>query len=85
MELGIIGLGKMGANMAERLLRGGHRISGYDPNPAAGAHVAAVGGTAADSLAALVAKISRPRAVWIMVPSGAPVDQTIDALTPHLE
>src|SRR5579862_6850232 len=85
MELGMVGLGRMGANMAERLLRGGHKVWGYDPNAAAEDNLAAKGAGKAESLAAMAQKISRPRAVWIMVPSGAPVDQTIDALTPHLE
>jgi 6-phosphogluconate dehydrogenase len=84
MELGMVGLGKMGANMAERLLQGGHRVWGYDPSPAAGKQITTKGGGAADSLATLAQKLSAPRAVWIMVPSGAPVDQTIDALVPHL-
>ncbi len=85
MELGIIGLGKMGANMAERLLRGGHKVWGYDPNAAAADALAAKGGAKAETLGSLAQKLSRPRTVWIMVPSGAPVDQTIDALTPLLE
>ncbi len=83
MELGIIGLGKMGANMAERLLLGGHRVCGYDPDPSAVARVAANGGAKADSLPALAQKLTPPRAFWIMVPSGAPVDQTLEALAPH--
>jgi 6-phosphogluconate dehydrogenase len=85
MELGIIGLGKMGANMAERLLLGGHRVVGYDPDPSAVARVAANGGAKADSLAALAQKLTPPRAFWIMVPSGAPVDQTLEALVPHCQ
>jgi len=84
MELGIVGLGKMGANMAERLLKNGHRVWGYDPSPAASQRVTANGGGSADSLAALAQKLSPPRAIWIMVPSGKPVDDTIDALAPHL-
>jgi 6-phosphogluconate dehydrogenase len=84
MELGIIGLGKMGANMAERLVQGGHRVAGYDRDAAVVARVASTGAQAADSLAALAGKLARPRAIWIMVPSGAPVDETIGALLPHL-
>ena len=85
MELGIVGLGRMGANMAERLLRAGHKVLGYDPAAAAVEGLAAKGGGKAESVAALAQKLSRPRAVWIMVPSGAPVDQTIELLTPQLE
>ena len=86
MEIGMIGLGRMGANMAERLLRGGHRVCGYHrhANPATEVRITALGCELADSLAVLVQKLSAPRAVWIMIPSGAPVDQTIDALLPHL-
>jgi 6-phosphogluconate dehydrogenase len=84
MELGIVGLGKMGGNMADRLLKGGHTVLGYDPNPAVRDRIAANGGGACDSLAALVQKLSAPRAVWIMVPSGDPVQHTIDALLPIL-
>jgi 6-phosphogluconate dehydrogenase len=84
MELGMVGLGRMGANMVERLVRGGHRLVGYDRDPAAVARVVSAGAEGADSLASLAGKLARPRAVWIMVPSGAPVDETIAALTPHL-
>ena len=85
MELGMIGLGRMGANMVERLVRGGHRVAGYDRDGAAVSRVAAAGASGADSLAALAGQLAqRPRAVWIMVPSGAPVDDTIASLIPHL-
>ena len=84
MELGMVGLGRMGANMVERLVRGKHRLVGYDRDAAAVARVVAAGAEGADSLASLAAKLARPRAIWIMVPSGAPVDETIAALLPHL-
>ncbi len=84
MELGMVGLGRMGAKMVERLVRGGHRVVGYTRDPAGIARVVAVGVEGADSLASLVGKLARPRAVWIMVPSGAPVDETIAALVPLL-
>jgi len=85
MELGMVGLGRMGANMVERLIRGGHRLVGYDRDAAAVGRVTAEGAGGADSLAALVAKLQqKPRAIWIMVPAGAPVDQTIAELIPHL-
>ena len=84
MQLGIIGLGRMGANMAERLMRGGHQVVAYDRDPAATKRVGGKGASGADSLAAVAGQLQAPRAVWIMVPSGDPVDQTIEALKPHL-
>jgi 6-phosphogluconate dehydrogenase len=84
MEIGMVGLGKMGANMVERLVRGGHRAVGYDSDPAAVAKVVAVGGGGANSLADLASKLKAPRTIWIMVPNGPPVDQTISNLLPHL-
>jgi 6-phosphogluconate dehydrogenase len=84
MELGMIGLGKMGGNMTERLVRGGHRVVGFDRDAAAVERVVAKGAAGVDSLPALVAQLKAPRAVWMMVPAGAPVDQTIAALTPLL-
>jgi 6-phosphogluconate dehydrogenase len=84
MELGMIGLGKMGAFMTERLVRGGHRVVGFDRDPAAVARIVEKGAGSADSLEKIIAQLKPPRAVWLMVPSGAPVDQTIEALTPHL-
>ncbi|WP_269079019.1 phosphogluconate dehydrogenase (NAD(+)-dependent, decarboxylating) [Luteimonas huabeiensis] len=84
MDLGMIGLGRMGANMAERLRRGGHRVVGYDPSPAAGADAAARGIETADALPALVAMLPAPRALWLMVPAGAAVDATLEALRPLL-
>jgi 6-phosphogluconate dehydrogenase len=84
MELGMIGLGRMGANMVQRLLNGGHRIVAYDRNPDATRSVEAAGAVAASSLDDLVGKLSQPRVVWMMVPAGDPVTQTIEALLPHL-
>ncbi|HKV04218.1 MAG TPA: decarboxylating 6-phosphogluconate dehydrogenase [Candidatus Acidoferrales bacterium] len=84
MELGMVGLGKMGAFMTERLVRGGHRVVGLDRDAAAVSRVVAKGAAGADSTEKLVAQLKSPRAVWLMVPSGAPVDQTIDLLAPHL-
>ena len=84
MELGMVGLGRMGANMVERLVRGGHRVVGYDRDSGAVARVTAAGAGGADSLPTLAGKLAKPRAIWIMVPSGAPVDETIAALLPHL-
>ena len=84
MELGMIGLGKMGGFMVERLVRGGHRVVGFDRDAAAVQRVAEKGAGGADSLEKLMSQLKAPRAIWLMVPSGAPVDQTIDLLTPYL-
>ncbi len=77
MELGIVGLGRMGANMARRLMADGHRIVAYDVNPAAVSELAAEGAEGAASLQALASKLSAPRAVWVMVPSGEITEQTV--------
>ena len=84
MDLGMVGLGRMGANMAQRLVRGGHRVTGYDPGAAAREQAATHGIGAAASLAELVAALPAPRAVWLMVPAGAIVDQTLAELLPLL-
>jgi 6-phosphogluconate dehydrogenase len=84
MELGMIGLGRMGANMVQRLLNGGHRVVAYDHNPDATRSVEAAGAVAASSLDDLMGKLSQPRVVWMMVPAGDPVTETIEALLPHL-
>ncbi|HXG53543.1 MAG TPA: decarboxylating 6-phosphogluconate dehydrogenase [candidate division Zixibacteria bacterium] len=84
MELGMIGLGRMGANMTERLARGGHRVVGYDRSPEAIQRVVEKGGVGARSLADLIRQLAAPRAVWMMVPAGDPVDATIEQLLPHL-
>lgn len=84
MVLGMIGLGRMGANMAQRLQRGGHAVVGFDPSPDARARVEGEGIASADSLEALIERLEAPRALWIMVPAGDPVDATIDALLPLL-
>ncbi len=84
MELGIIGLGRMGANMAERLVRGGHQVVSFDRSPEAIQRVVDKGARGARSLADFVKQLAEPRAVWLMVPSGAAVDQTIEQLLPNL-
>ncbi len=84
MELGMIGLGRMGANMTKRLVRAGHRVVGYDRNPETVQQVVVRGAVGADSLAALVEQLTSPRVVWLMVPAGDPVDQTLQALLPLL-
>jgi 6-phosphogluconate dehydrogenase len=80
MELGMVGLGRMGANMAERLLKGGHKVAGFDPNADARKLLETKGATTADTLEALVKALPAPRVVWVMVPSGKITDDTIDAL-----
>src|ERR1700760_3141679 len=80
MQLGMIGLGRMGANMTTRLIRGGHTVVAYDRDPAAVQRTAGDGATGADSLQDLVSKLTPPRAVWIMVPAGPPTDSTINDL-----
>jgi 6-phosphogluconate dehydrogenase len=84
MELAMIGLGRMGANMAQRLLRGGHRVIGFDPMVAARRSIEEKGAQSAASLEALVAQLRAPRILWLMVPAGAITDDTISALTPLL-
>src|SRR5262245_32029976 len=84
MNLGMIGLGKMGANMAQRLIRGGHRVVGFDAVAGARERAAAVGIEPKDSLDALIASLPAPRAVWLMVPAGVAVDATLTDLAPHL-
>jgi 6-phosphogluconate dehydrogenase len=76
----MIGLGRMGANMTTRLIRGGHAVVAYDRDAAAVQRSVGDGATGASSLADLVSKLSPPRAVWIMVPAGDPTDSTIGEL-----
>ncbi len=81
----MIGLGKMGANMAERLLQGGHEVVGFDLDAAAVREVVGRGAHGADSLQDLVQQLTAPRVIWMMVPHGPPVDNTIGALLPLIE
>jgi 6-phosphogluconate dehydrogenase len=80
MELGMIGLGRMGGNMAQRLMRGGHTVVGFDPDAEARKALEGDGGGSADSLQALVAALPAPRILWMMVPAGKITDGTVDAL-----
>jgi len=84
MQLGLIGLGKMGGNMAERLRLGGHHVVGFDFNPKAVAQLTASGSVGVSSIDELVKKLEARKAIWIMVPQGDPVDQTIAKLEPLL-
>ncbi|UOV04370.1 decarboxylating 6-phosphogluconate dehydrogenase [Pseudoxanthomonas sp. F37] len=84
MELAMIGLGRMGANMAERLVRGGHTVRGYDPGEAARQQAGARGIIAHANLQNAVSALPTPRVVWLMVPAGQVVDDTLDQLRPLL-
>lgn len=84
MQLGMIGLGRMGANMTSRLMRGGHQCVVHDNAPASIERVAAQGATGAATLQDFVAKLTRPRAIWLMVPA-AVVDSALESLTPLLD
>jgi len=80
MKIAMVGLGKMGANMTERLIRAGHQVVAYDLSPDARAQASVKGAIAADDFDDLAAKLDRPRAAWVMVPAGPPTESTIDAL-----
>ena len=84
MQLGMIGLGRMGANMVRRLIDRGHDCVVFDMSPQAVAELSKEGAVGSTSVADLVARLSKPRAVWLMVPA-AVVDKTIASLLPHLE
>ena len=84
MQLGMVGLGRMGANMVRRLLTGGHECVVFDMSPKAVEELVDEKATGSSSLADLVKKLEKPRAVWLMVPA-AVVDQTIADLLPALE
>ncbi|AFL87318.1 6-phosphogluconate dehydrogenase, decarboxylating [Terriglobus roseus DSM 18391] len=85
MQIGLIGLGKMGGNMAERLRLGGHKVVGFDFNKETTAKLTAAGSVGVDSLEDLVKNLEAPRAIWIMVPEGKPVDDTIAKLKPLMQ
>ena len=80
MHIGIVGAGKMGANMALRLMRGGHQVAIQDINPAAYAPIVAAGASGAATLADLIALLPAPRTVWLMVPAGPITERTVAAL-----
>jgi 6-phosphogluconate dehydrogenase len=85
MEVGFVGLGRMGGNMVTRLVQGGHRVVAYDPSPGAAALAKANGAALVPSLADLPAALRPPRTVWVMVPAGEPTESAIDALAGRLE
>ena len=85
MQLGMVGLGRMGGNMVRRLLRGGHECVVTDLNPKNVDELAKEGAGPSSSLADFVAKLRKPRTAWIMVPAGDPTEQTVDALAQKFE
>src|SRR6185503_8894769 len=84
MQIGMIGLGRMGANMVRRLLRGGHECVVYDRNVDAVTTLAREGATGSESLDDFISKLNRPRAVWLMIPA-ALVDRVLADLAPELD
>jgi 6-phosphogluconate dehydrogenase len=85
MQIGMIGLGRMGANMVRRLMHGGHHAVVHDRNPAAVAELVGDGAAGAATLDELVQRLERPRAVWLMVPAGAPTEETVSAVGERLD
>jgi 6-phosphogluconate dehydrogenase len=85
MQIGMIGLGRMGGNMVRRLLRGGHECVVHDLNPNAVAELVAEGSTGSGTLDELVSRLRPPRAVWLVVPAGAPTEGMVSALAERLE
>jgi 6-phosphogluconate dehydrogenase len=84
MRLAMVGLGRMGGNMTRRLLRDGHEVVAWDRSADAVSELAGAGAEGAKDLADLARRLEAPRLIWLMVPSGAPVDQTIEQLLPGL-
>jgi len=84
MQIGMIGLGRMGANMATRLVRGGHEVIAFDRSPDATARAAAAGAAGVASLEDLARRLGPPRAVWLMVPAGEPTESTVQAIAERL-
>ena len=85
MKIGMIGLGKMGGNMAERLMKGGHEIAGYARHEETVRAFEEKGGRGAGSIEELAGMLEAPRIVWLMVPAGGPVDSVIEELMPHFD
>jgi 6-phosphogluconate dehydrogenase len=85
MQLGFVGLGRMGGNMTRRLLAGGHEVVAWDRDAAAVQALARGGASGAASVADLAGRLASPRAVWLMVPAGDPTEQTVTSLAEHLQ
>ena len=84
MQLGMVGLGRMGANMVKRLINGGHECVVFDRSPQSVADLVKDKAVGASALADMVSKLKKPRAIWLMIPAAA-VDSTIADIVPHLE
>ena len=84
MQLGMVGLGRMGANMVRRLMKGGHNCVVFDMSPKSVAELAGEGATSSSSIQDFITKLQKPRAIWLMIPA-AVVDPTIAEIAPHLE
>ena len=84
MQIGFVGLGRMGGNMVRRLMRGGHECAVFDLNPESVKALEAEGARGARSMADLVEKLEKPRAVWVMVPAGDPTEKTVDTLSRYM-
>ncbi|HEX8894061.1 MAG TPA: decarboxylating 6-phosphogluconate dehydrogenase [Terriglobales bacterium] len=84
MQLGMVGLGRMGANMVRRLMKGGHNCVVFDMSPKSVAELAGEGATGSSSIRDFISKLQKPRAIWLMIPA-AVVDPTIAEIAPHLE
>jgi len=85
MQMGMVGLGKMGANMTRRLMRGGHQLAVSDLSPDSVKQLSGEGATGSSSLEDLIAKLTPPRAIWIMVPAGAATEATVQKLAAKLQ
>src|SRR5271166_6437758 len=85
MQLGMVGLGRMGSNMTRRLMRGGHQLVVSDLSSDAVKQLAGEGAGGASSLEDLIGKLKAPRAVWVMVPAGGPTEQTVQKLAQHMQ
>ena len=85
MQLGMVGLGRMGANMTRRLMRGGHQVVVSDLSADAVKHIVGEGAVGSSSLEDLVSKLTPPRAAWVMVPAGGPTEQTVQKLAQQMQ
>ena len=85
MQLGMIGLGRMGGNIVRRLMRNGHTCVVYDTNAASVAQLATEGATASQDMASFISQLQKPRAVWVMLPAGAITEATVNTLSEMLE
>ena len=85
MQIALVGLGKMGGNMVQRLLGGGHQVIAYDRDPKAVAAVVEKGAVGASSIEDMMGKFTGPKAVWLMLPAGDPTESTMHAVIAHMQ